>query len=730
MVRLPGAARSSVAAIACVLALAPTEADARRTYCVGGYHQTFGSFHAYACDSAPVRSLHRGYPWHHHNFVANADGCYACWDEQDSTCSTGFLPSHPSFRQVNRLECLALKTPPPDKILFHNILGRDVVKAPPPKPPPVPLRSEVAKVSKGPYAIGQEISLEGAVLDPSGRPRALDAGEFRLHFPGDPSKDQTVPAVFDTDRSRPKASVRLAAGGPVEVTFVPNGVRKNQNEELESPTATQQDLFVGACRFETFITTPAEGVVLPGQALTLKGEIKPGPAGPSETERTAAAGDLGFRLLVPGKPALDLPTQTAGQGVVSASWKVPKGALDDRKVRLELSSTRDDDGVCPGPPVDLQVSALGLVLEAAAPQRCYSGRPCPLTVSVKPAPGLPATDGGRKFLEAPGLQTVVLDGDDRLGPLEKGAARGNFERPMGNLDVGIHPLVVRVSALQHALEASVSVDMRQPLTLRAPALLDLGAVQAGTPWDETCKDLSLADSVGLLDQVVRIEATVPEGCDSEPVASLGGRRVSLTAPIEVAMGRKGTVPFCLQVARCGPEEQPEGASLRISAQDPEFADQVATVAVSWSVTGRPFLSCHGWWIYALLGGLLLACVIYGFVSPREFAPTDQIKLSKKERKGGRQTGQLLRDLPGGRRGFYRHATVWFNAGGAAQSGKRGALFGFAARRNGMELVVVAGGLERRNARTRKYETLDAADGRHELSRNRWYRIGEIYLQIG
>jgi hypothetical protein len=65
--------------------------------------------------------------WHFHGFVAKSDKCYACWDEESSTCETA-APSKEGYRFLGSNDCGAV-TP----AAIGDTRQVDP-KAPPPKP--------------------------------------------------------------------------------------------------------------------------------------------------------------------------------------------------------------------------------------------------------------------------------------------------------------------------------------------------------------------------------------------------------------------------------------------------------------------------------------------------------------------------------------------------------------------------------------------------------------------
>ena len=206
--------------------------------------------------------------------------------------------------------------------------------------------------------------------------------------------------------------------------------------------------------------------------------------------------------------------------------------------------------------------------------------------------------------------------------------------------------------------------------------------------------------------------------------------VSAPGPVTIKPAADGKASICVvSPGCCGDEASSLAAAVVVSAVDEHYADRAVNLPVRYSVEATPFWVC--WWkeMVALLLLLFLIWVINGFVSPRNFEPELQIRLASKERSLARASGRRLAELPGGKRGFYRHAAVYFDAAGSSTTRRKPHVLGLVAGRSDVIPSVPAGGLERRSARTRKWESAEAPDGQDYVSRNKPYRIGDLYWKL-
>jgi len=188
------------------------------------------------------------------------------------------------------------------------------------------------------------------------------------------------------------------------------------------------------------------------------------------------------------------------------------------------------------------------------------------------------------------------------------------------------------------------------------------------------------------------------------------------------------VSFCLDgVPRCA-AESPAPVTLTIAALGPDFPSERQTVRVTWRVVGRGFLACW-WWLLALGGGaLLFVFVAMGIVRPYRFTVDDAVKIAVEQKALARAVARRLRELPGGRAGFYRSAATGLRDDGSATAKLRAATVVLAAR--GGEVVIRSrGGLRRFHPQTRKFEEVPREKGGHVAAKNAIYSAGSLFFTL-
>jgi hypothetical protein len=89
---------------------------------------------------------------------------------------------------------------------------------------------------------------------------------------------------------------------------------------------------------------------------------------------------------------------------------------------------------------------------------------------------------------------------------------------------------------------------------------------------------------------------------------------------------------------------------------------------------------------------------------------------------------VLRELPGGRRGFYRSARMCLTAGGDFTRSPRAAVVAVEAGPGGSTRFLTAAGLERKSQRGGKWEPVPQEELAAGFIPNMLYRVGNLYLQ--
>ena len=151
--------------------------------------------------------------------------------------------------------------------------------------------------------------------------------------------------------------------------------------------------------------------------------------------------------------------------------------------------------------------------------------------------------------------------------------------------------------------------------------------------------------------------------------------------------------------------------------------------VPWRVESPGLLQCYWLPIALTLAAGVLGWIILGLVRPFKFDEAASITIAGSEKGLRRATPQLLEECPGGKRGFYRNARICLNgAGDIVRKPKQAAIF-IEAGPNRTAIFRKAGGLERRDRRTRKWEALSEDDLAEGYMPNVLYRMSDLYIRF-
>ena len=193
----------------------------------------------------------------------------------------------------------------------------------------------------------------------------------------------------------------------------------------------------------------------------------------------------------------------------------------------------------------------------------------------------------------------------------------------------------------------------------------------------------------------------------------------------------GTTRFtlCISSPKCCSELDELGVRVTLRGQDPHYHSGALSLPLRFHVDAAGWLRC---WLPVLILaglGLLGAFILYGFVRPNSFEGMARIKLSGTERGLARAPARPLRDLPGGKMGFYRNATVAFDVSGEPRGPRKTAMLRLEADAGGEIKLAGRGDVEQKNPRTRRWEVIDRRGGLVFLRTRVVYRVGELLFRI-
>lgn len=284
------------------------------------------------------------------------------------------------------------------------------------------------------------------------------------------------------------------------------------------------------------------------------------------------------------------------------------------------------------------------------------------------------------------------------------------------------------SATVHFSNTWLDLSARKPLQVEdflelvlrpSPDPLDLGVWRGERGRTSRCGLIDLAGSTNA--------ERIPLKCSVEGLPE-GWRGTCLPEP-----GEQGVEParwrVCVETPRCCGDAQASNAKVVLEAQGEHYAGQGASVALQYLVRETGLLRC--WWplLVAIASLLLLLAVLYGFIRPRGFDPGSAIRVAGSEAGLARTSALVLRELPGGNRGFYRDARVSLNAAGDFVRAPGAAVLVVQAAGGGLCRFRKAVGMERKNRRSNRWETVPPEDLAMGPVAGQLYRLGSLHVKF-
>jgi hypothetical protein len=533
--------------------------------------------------------------------------------------------------------------------------------------------------------------------------------------------------------------------GEYRVKLEVKGVTLAATESLSGNVIAEQSFRVAPCLGATSVASPSVGAAL------LNGEVLPlsGIARDAQGKPARGAGPYHFFVQLGDMPGLKVPAQASGDTFAgSQALSLPAGSTQT-SVRIQLV---DESGsTCTGPPLVASLSELGVGLEIdARPERCFVGLPCEVGVQVHSVGSGAAAATAREFLSAADLVVRALVGVEQPANAWRRDSAEHYTItfiPEAALEI---PVSLRLSRGTQSVLAKRTLKIRPPLELSVPTVLNFHEVTAGT---DVCLALDLAGSKGAEDQQLSLSAKLPDGCDANLLAELGEGRLPLTdasQPFEAAPWAEPEARsrsacdeqllgycVCLKPPLCaGVGEQnldlivaPRKLDDLTPLQRSEWlSKQTRHVAVRFSVKGKSWLSCYFAYLCVAGGVIGALLIVLGLTLPRGFGNGDFIRVAAKPAKLPAAQRRRLRDLPGGRAGFYRSASVGLTVDGSHPRRGR-APIRFLPSPTGVRVELRGLSLRRMNPRTRELEPVAAEANARSLSRASVYEAGGIYFEL-
>lgn len=330
-----------------------------------------------------------------------------------------------------------------------------------------------------------------------------------------------------------------------------------------------------------------------------------------------------------------------------------------------------------------------------------------------------------EFFDRDGFEAVAIVGDREL-PLAR-QADSTFSGTLTATDIGKAPLRVEFRNRWMRLPAArdLLVEGYLPLSLSIqPSPVDFGGWRGAGKKVEQCQSVRIdGENASVVPLDLHVEE-LPEGL----ALRVGGAEVGSGDTAHLPVGT-ADLELCAVSLKCCADIDGASARLLLRGRDAHYHPGAIEVPIAASISAAGFVRC---WLVAILVGtglLLLAVIAYGLFSPKDFLSDQRIRLSGSEAKLKRASAMVLREMPGGRRGFYRNATVGFDASGSPLGPRRSALLRLEAAGGGELMVKAGSSLETKDRRSRKWVAASTEAGPVMLRRRIEYRVGDLYFRI-
>jgi hypothetical protein len=281
--------------------------------------------------------------------------------------------------------------------------------------------------------------------------------------------------------------------------------------------------------------------------------------------------------------------------------------------------------------------------------------------------------------------------------------------------------------LERTADRRAAVEGQLDLVLRPiPAALDLGRWRGESHGTERCGVLDLTSSTN----VDRVEVTCTPGAAPKDLELTCLPIPGSTAKLPGGEGQPMQWKVCAKAPPCCSKiDGRDGLTVTLAGKAPRYAAGAVKVPVRLEVEATGWLRC--WWPYlAALGGALFTLwFVAGWVRPHSFDSAMSVRVAGSEAGLRRTSALVLRELPGGVRGFYRHARVSLNAAGDFIRSPRLAQVVLEAAPRGQTRFRRAAGLERKDRRTGKWEAVPASDLAHGFVPSVIYRTGSLHIKF-
>lgn len=307
------------------------------------------------------------------------------------------------------------------------------------------------------------------------------------------------------------------------------------------------------------------------------------------------------------------------------------------------------------------------------PRSVIAGVPSTLVVALRSSEGgadiRPADLGEDVKMEARFEGQTVELRDDGVAP-DATAGDGRFAATITLAQPGQTTVRVRASNsfIDRSNEGVIEVSGMFRYT-GGPVALDFGSLKAG---EQACLPLVFsAEHVGSVPLELKALEALPSGHALELHAVGGATRPGGEA---LLIGPADEKQLCLVTERRAPSSSSDGrrwAEIRMRGR--EDAEAAVPLELTWQVEGLSFWELYKWWILGILGFLVLAFILYGFIKPHNF-PRELALIYVPELADLEDNlPQPIRSWKGTGKGWYRNAQAYLTPDFRITGSKKGAL---------------------------------------------------------
>jgi hypothetical protein len=280
--------------------------------------------------------------------------------------------------------------------------------------------------------------------------------------------------------------------------------------------------------------------------------------------------------------------------------------------------------------------------------------------------------------------------------------------------------------MEQTARREVKVEGFLDLTLAPnPSALDFGAWRGERKATRRCEVIDLSRSTNA--DRVPITCTPKGGVE-------GGTLTCEPVPgseADLGNGRKGQplrYEVCFEASGCCQDLAPTDLGATFQGAHAHYAASAVTVPARARVEATGWLRCWWPWLATAAGLLFTLWLVLGFVRPHDFDAATCVYVAGSEAGLRRSSAQVLRELPGGLRGFYRDARMCLTAGGDFTRTPRAAVVALEAGPAGTTRFLTAAGLERKVQRTGRWEPVPTEEQAAGFTPHVVYRVGNLYLK--